>query len=258
MRFVTGQSCQRLRKPPRRKDHRKRRSLGAGKLGEFEAVGARSKHNVGKNQIHARVIVQPSQGLVRVRRRDHTAAEVSQSVLRDFPQIGIVFDHEYAASDRSVCERLRIACLFGLATTLSHGQRQADRCAFSGHAVDQDVAAGLADETIDHAEAESAALAGFLRREKGLEYPVDSLRIYATPGIAHRQLDERASIRPARQRWAKAGRNGYGSACRHCVTGVDGEIEDCVFQLPGIDENRRQIVRQIGANVDSIPNTIVE
>ncbi len=98
--------------------------------------------------------------------------------------------------------------------------------------VDGDAAAGLPNETVDHAETQPAAFAGGLGGKEGLEDPLGQFRAHAAAGVADCDLD--GAVR-------EAGRGEADSSLAlHGVTGIDRQIHQGVFQLAGVDAHRRQ------------------
>src|SRR3981189_3165684 len=97
---------------------------------------------------------------------------------------------------------------------------------------------GLSDKAIDHAEAESGALADLLGREEGLKNPIPKFRRHPEAGVRDGQPDIRSGQAP-----------GHGSliqndvphldlenaAIRHCVAPIQSQVEESGLQQRRID-----------------------
>ena len=125
-------------------------------------------------------------------------------------------------------------------------------------AVDHDVAGGLLDEAVHHAEAEAGALAGPLRGEERVEHLVEHVSRNAGPGIAHGDHGVAAgpdvAVHPGivLVEHDRAGFDDQLAAVRHGVAGVEGEIEDRGGQLIGIDDRRACLVFEHGFDLDML------
>ncbi len=112
----------------------------------------------------------------------------------------------------------------------------------AGLAVDVDFAAALHDDAFDHGEAEAGAFAGGLGGEEGFEDALPDVFGHADAGIGYGQGDAGGFEA------GFAGRRGDGeeAAVGHGVLGVDGEVEDDLFELVQV----RADVAGIGAEVE--------
>ena len=110
------------------------------------------------------------------------------------------------------------------------------------------MAAGLADEVAHHREPEAGAAAGLLGREERLEHASQHVVRHAAAGVGHGDGHERSGDRgvvrdvPAGQARA-AGRDGDRPAVGHRIARVDGEIDDGLLQLAGVDPRDERIGR---------------
>ncbi len=111
------------------------------------------------------------------------------------------------------------------------------RRAFILLAVDGHVAAGLLDEAVDHAEAKTGAAAGVLGGEEGLEHPFQCALGHARAAVADRDHDVLAGrdlgvggcVGLVQQGVGRL--DGQTPSIGHGVPGVDGQVQDGVFEL---------------------------
>ena len=107
---------------------------------------------------------------------------------------------------------------------------------------------GLGGDAVDHAETETAALAGLLGREKRLDRPPQHLVGHALPGIRNRdqhiiaRSEVRSRLAPAHIGCADRQAAAFG----HRVAGVDRQVQQHQLDLRGIDQRRPQSVGQHG------------
>ena len=138
------------------------------------------------------------------------------------------------------------------------GEVELDARAGAGLAVDGDVAAGLFDEAVDHAEAKAGAFADFLGREERLEHPAERLLVHARARVAHRDHHVLAG-----DHFGVGGGialvevnvrrlDGQEAAVRHGVAGVDAEIQDCALELVRIDIHRPEARREDTLQLDGL------
>ncbi len=117
-------------------------------------------------------------------------------------------------------------------------------------AVKLDVAAGLLDEAVDHAQPEPGSLAHTLGRKERIEHPVADRLGNSGAGIAHRDHDIIADLNVAIGRGIIliethiVGFQNQLAAARHGVAGVDRKIEQRSTELARVDQGRPQLVRQ--------------
>ncbi len=123
-------------------------------------------------------------------------------------------------------------------------------------AIELHMAAGLLDEAVDHAEAESAAGAGPLGGVEGLEGTLAHLRRHARARVRHPQGDivprygigegrgvALVDLRPGRL-------DDEPPSRRHGVARIDGQIQQRVLDLPGIGHDQGQLARQARRDLD--------
>src|SRR5450756_1547769 len=119
-----------------------------------------------------------------------------------------------------------------------------------------DVAVGLLDEAIDHAESETGPLADILGGKERLENTLQNRGGNAVPGIGHLHPDVISSgdfAGDANVTVVKndiAGRDGQLATVRHRVAGVEREIEDGVVELTGIDQRQRDVAGEFRHDLD--------
>ena len=129
-------------------------------------------------------------------------------------------------------------------------QIQPNRGALARFAVDGDMAVGLLDQPVDHAESQTAALAGFLGGEERLESAFQRLGRHAHAGVADRQYDIRPGPHLGLRRGVilfdqdVGGFQRKSAALGHGVAGVDHQVEQGVLELGRIDQRLLQIVGQ--------------
>ncbi len=156
-------------------------------------------------------------------------AEVGEQFHHRAAHLLVILDHQngFASADHGAALRLRHHILI-----LAHpGQVDAYRGTVAGLAVDFDMAFGLLDETIHHAEPEPGALPLRLGAEKRLEHLLDHLRGHAAAGIRHRHHD----VLPWRHiavaqavfliQQGVAGLDGELAMALHGIARIDGEVE---------------------------------
>jgi hypothetical protein len=123
-------------------------------------------------------------------------------------------------------------------------QTHFDRAALTGLAVDLDVAAGLLDEAVDLAEPKPGALPGLFGGEERLEGALADRLGHSRAGVGDGDLHvlprTHVGILAAIGvvEIGVAGFDGQFAAVRHRIAGIDGEIEDCGFELRRIGFDR--------------------
>src|SRR5690349_1427886 len=94
--------------------------------------------------------------------------------------------------------------------------------------------AALAHDTVDAGESETRSLADILGGEEGLENPLEDVRFDTSTRI--RDLEHHVAPRPQPAGMRRANLDVRCSererpTLRHCITGVDGQIEQHLLQL---------------------------
>ena len=136
------------------------------------------------------------------------------------------------------------------------GDRQVEReaRALARRAVDEDVAAALPHDAVGGGEAEPRPLA--LGAEERLEDPGLGHRVHAGAGVGDRQQDVGAGRHVGVGRCTPVadvegdGAQRQPAAGRHGVAGVDGEVDDHLLHLPGVDLHLAQLGVELGDELD--------
>ena len=132
---------------------------------QFRTAHGTRHHHVGEQQIDRRAALDDGERVFGVLRFQHRVAEIAQQFDDGFAHFGIVFDdeHEFRSADDGAGVDVD-----GHVLGLQHARQiDAHRRAVAGFAVDVDVAVGLLDEAVHHAQAEPGALAfGFGGEER--------------------------------------------------------------------------------------------
>jgi hypothetical protein len=103
-------------------------------------------------------------------------------------------------------------------------------------------------------EPETRPLSHLFRREERLEDVFERLRLDARSGVGHLEadvdsrLDGRVLGRVALVDAFRARTDRQRAAARHCVAGVDGEIDDDLLELAAVGDDRRQ--ERVGNDAD--------
>ena len=126
------------------------------------------------------------------------------------------------------------------------------------------MAAGLLDETVDHAETEARSLSGLFGGEEGFENPGFHVRGHSDPGIRDRDdrvlagndLGRRIDVGLVQRGVRRL--DGELSALRHGVPRVDGEIEDRALQLVLVGLDRPQARRKHALELDLLAERPVQ
>ena len=185
---------------------------------------------------------------------EHDVAQAAQLLDDAGAHARLVLDHE----DTLGAARHRTAFLDQQPIRVGFGARQIelDRGSPTDLAVDVDVALRLADEAIDHAEAEATSLADPLGREEGLEHLLEVSRRNADARVG--DLDHRIA---SRHRFG-IHRNVSGiqddvarldqqfAAVRHRIARIEAEIDQRGLELGAIDMDDAEIVREHGVDLD--------
>ena len=130
------------------------------------------QHDVGEQEIHALVAAKNLKRLLSLGSLEYAVSELAQDHDAVGAHVVVVLEDQH----RFVPLRLPGASFSSL-TGLVHAipvkpwKVQFDGRSLSRLAVYRDVAAGLLDEAVDHAEAEPGSLSGLFRGEKGFENP---------------------------------------------------------------------------------------
>ena len=132
----------------------------------------------------------------------------------------------------------------------THGKENGEGGAGAGLAFDDDPALMLLDNAIDGGQAQAGALADFLGGEKRLEEMAQGGVVHAAAGVGDAQADEMAGagfgIDHAGDGFedAGSGADGQASAVGHGVAGVDGEVDQDLFDHADVGVNGGQVRRR--------------
>ena len=133
-----------------------------------------------------------------------------------------------------------------LRSLLDPGQIDFEGRSLPNFAINPDVAAALLDNAIDHGEAQTRALALLLGGKKGLENARSGFFIHAS----RYRSPPAARMVPAGPPGACGifgiqfhitGFNGKFAPLRHGIPGIEGQIDDDLFDLSGISHDPAQL-----------------
>src|ERR1700704_1511370 len=97
---------------------------------------------------------------------------------------------------------------------------------------------GLSDKAIDHAEAESGALADLLGREEGLKNPIPYFRRHPAAGVRDGQPDIRSGQAPGHGSLIQNDVPGLDleyAAVRHGIARIQGQVKESSLQQRRVD-----------------------
>ncbi|MCY1523809.1 hypothetical protein D9M68_587160 [compost metagenome] len=138
------------------------------------------------------------------------------------------------------------------------GQRQGEGGALADRALHPDVAARLLEETVDDAQAKSAAVVS-LGREERLEDAFLHMGRHAAAGVADADF-YRPALRSvgcrARRGRAQCAVQGEHAAPRHCSAPVQRQIENRVLELPAVDQHTGPAGLQIEFDADVLAQRV--
>ena len=226
---------------------------------QFDGRNRPRHHDIGEQQIEARVPFQDGRRHVGILRGNDPVAPAGKHVDHRMPHLVVVFDdqHTFAA-------RRRVTRLGGCFGDRVHGARQIElhAGALADRAVDPDMAVRLADEAIHHAEAEAGALAVAFGGEERIEGLGGDLRRHAGAGIVdgdqdirpRRDVGMQRGIAPVERRVRDLDR--HRAAVRHGVARIDREVENGVLELAGIDLGVPRIVGDAELHGDTLAQRV--
>ena len=122
-------------------------------------------------------------------------------------------------------------------------------------ALDADLAARLVGETEDLAEAEAGPLADRLGGEEGLEGALAHVRRHSAAGVGDADLHIFAGAHVAdfvRGDGHILGGNAHLSLAVHRIAGVDGEVDDRIFELVRVDIGRPRAALEVELDADAL------
>ncbi len=102
---------------------------------------------------------------------------------------------------------------------------------------------------MDHGQAKPGALAERLGGEEGVHRPRQHVRAHALAGIGDGEGDD---VRLAAALGLQRRLDGQVPARRHGIPGIQGEVEDRIFQLVGVGPGQRQIGREAQRHGDAL------
>ena len=225
---------------------------------DLKTVQATGHHHIRQDQINPVITannlkrggsVLGGQGLI---------AQIFQTGLREPPDPRVILNHQ-----NGLVSRFRNGTFTGVRnrrSPLAGGRKiERDRRAHPLFAVNRHMAARLLCKTVDHAQAKPRPSADTLGGEKRLERAGHHLGFHAGAGVGDRQgdivtgfdIDLRGSVIPVQRH--VLGLNRQDAAVGHRITGVDGEVQNGVFDLTGVGQRQFQIVGQIGFDRYVIP-----
>src|SRR3546814_825871 len=214
-----------------------------GRFHQVRAGHSARHHHIREQQVDSPLRVHKGEGSRSVRRIENAIAEVLQAYDGHPAQLRLVLDEQDGLTPRTEGiqgQQLRGSRLDRAVDSL--GNVEPNRGAMAQLAVDLHVAAGLLYEAVDHREAEPRACPHVLRRIEGLEGAVPDLRRHPGAGVGYG--DQYVMARPDTRVLPRIGAvdlevvdgNGQPPAPLHRVARIDGEVQDRVLKLSGIDE----------------------
>ena len=188
---------------------------------------------------------------------EHRVAQFGELLADHLTYFGFVLDQEHQAlligdAGRGGAEGLR-----GGRGGVGHRHDEAHVGALARGAENADVAARLANEAIHHGQAEAAAGAEGLGGEEGLEEAWQEFRRNAGTGVGDVELHVVAGRHFNKQGEAAGNvaarhRDGQLAALGHRVAGVDGQVEEGVFELVRVDQRMKLFGGQVEVDVDAL------
>ena len=228
-------------------------------------------HHVRDNQVDRHVgRVDDVEGRLAVLRLQNPIALVTQRPDAEQAYRVLVLDQKHGAAARQVGlaagghGRQSPGRGLGIAVRRVAGQIDTEVGAPSWRAVDDDEAAGLADDAVDGRQPKPGTGADFLGREEGLEDAPDVLLRDAGAGVHH--LDQRI-VSGRHQLGAPlhglvngkvGGPDGQRAAAEHGVACVDGEVNDDLIELAGIDPHRTQFAPVLDIELNGLADEPVQ
>ncbi len=180
-----------------------------------------------------------------------------QAFCQEAADVGIVIDNKNGAQALRNRERGLFSCSSFLPGygSLHPPEEQGDGGSFARRAFDPGDAARLMSDPINHAEAQTGALAGPFGGEEGIEGALGDLRRHSDSRVRNAELDilaggkVRVCIDEAQTR-----ANADPSAVGHCVPRVDREVQDGKLKLRRIGEHRnRGVLIKIEVDLNGRP-----
>src|SRR5579872_2983836 len=124
------------------------------------------------------------------------------------------------------------------------GQVDLHGCALAGCGMDPYLAVRLLCETVNHGKAETGALTEGLCGEEGIERLLDEFGRHSDACVRDGNDHIRSRCDAGMSltiRLVEIDSRGFDSklaTLRHCIPGVDDEVEDGAFELIGVDQRR--------------------
>src|SRR3984893_8199517 len=115
---------------------------------------------------------------------------------------------------------------------------QSDRCPHAGRAFDSNMPSGLSNKAIDHAEAESGALADLFGRKKGLKNLIPHFGRHSASSVYDGQPDVRSGQVPSHGSFIQDDVPRLDleyAAIRHGVARIQDEVEESGLQQRRVD-----------------------
>ena len=127
-------------------------------------------------------------------------------------------------------------------------QQQGEATALTRRTGQTNVAAGLPDETIDAGKPQPAA-GPRLGGEEGVEDALTHRFVHAVAGVGHVNADHLAVSTAAQ---------AQGAAVGHGVTGVDGEVQQGIFQLSTVNPGAKSRYLKFKRQRDALPDAVFD
>ena len=221
-------------------------------LGQLRAVDLRHD-DVGEEQLDVRPLREDAQRLLRAAGVDRGVAELAQRIDREAADAVVVLHHQHDVAriaQRQFAGR-RLLGDAALRRAGEAGQVELHRRPDAGLRVDLHVPARLLDEAEHHRKTEPRALAGRLGREERIEGLLHHLRRHAGAGVGHRDHHILPSRGVVLERIGVVEMGVHRldrqlAAAGHRIARVDGEIDERLLQLAGIDIHLPQAAGQHG------------
>jgi len=187
----------------------------------------------------------------------------SEEFASEFAYFALVFDNEnsFASGDGRV-EFRNVGCDIELLEGLREIHGEASAAAGSG--IDVDEAATLLDDAVDGGQAKARALAGFLGGEEGLEDAGLGGGVHAVTSVGNGEqnvvtkLDRGMKMRVVVIDEEVLRFEGEPAAKGHGVAGVDGEVQENLFELAGVGFDAAERITEAQAEFDVFANETAE